>query len=52
MVKFYVFGKGLKEDVEDRYYRYLTYVPTAVQSDLTRIQTALICSLLTSLIYL
>ena len=48
MVKFYVFGKGLEEDVEDRYYRYLTYVPTAVeqQSDLTRIQAMLICALL------
>jgi tetratricopeptide (TPR) repeat protein len=45
MVKFYVFGKGLKEDVEDRYYRYLTDVTTTLP-DLTKIQTALVCSLL------
>ena len=45
MVKFYVFGKGLKEDVEDRYYRYLTDATTTLP-DLTKIQTALVCSLL------
>ena len=45
MVKFYVLGKGLKEDVEDRYYRYLTDVTTTLP-DLTRIQTVIICSLL------
>jgi tetratricopeptide (TPR) repeat protein len=45
MVKFYVFGKGLEEDVEDRYYRYLTDVTTTLP-DLTKIQTALVCSLL------
>jgi tetratricopeptide (TPR) repeat protein len=45
MVKFYVLGKGLKEDVEDRYYRYLTDVTTTLP-DLTKIQTALVCSLL------
>ncbi len=45
MVKFYVIGKGLKEDVEDRYYRYLTDVTTTLPH-LTKIQTVLICSLL------
>ena len=28
MVKFYFFGNGLKEDIEDRYYRYLIDVAT------------------------
>jgi tetratricopeptide (TPR) repeat protein len=48
MVKFYIFGKGLEEDVEDRYYRYLTDPPTVTeqQSSLTRIQVMLICALL------
>ena len=45
MVKFSVLGKGLKEDVEDRYYRYLINDTTSLP-DLTKIQTALICSLL------
>jgi tetratricopeptide (TPR) repeat protein len=45
MVKFYVLGKGLKEDVEDRYYRYLTD-PTTTHPDLEKIQTILVCSLL------
>ena len=45
MVKFYVIGKGLKEDVEDRYYRYLTDVTTTLP-DLAKIQTAIMCSLL------
>jgi tetratricopeptide (TPR) repeat protein len=45
MVKFYVFGKGLKEDVQDRYYRYLTDSETT-QPDSIKIQTVLICSLL------
>jgi tetratricopeptide (TPR) repeat protein len=45
MVKFYVIGKGLKEDVEDRYYRYLTDVATTLP-DLAKIQTAIMCSLL------
>ena len=44
MVKFYVIGKGLREDVEDRYYRYLVDA-TTTQPDSTKIQT-LICSLL------
>jgi hypothetical protein len=44
MVKFYVFGKGLKEDVEDRYYRYLTDSGTTLP-DLIKIQTVLVCSL-------
>jgi tetratricopeptide (TPR) repeat protein len=45
MVKFYVFGKGLEEDVEDRYYRYL-FDPSTSQPDISKIQTILICSLL------
>jgi tetratricopeptide (TPR) repeat protein len=45
MVKFYVLGKGLVEDVQDRYYRYLTDVTTTLP-DSTKIQTALVCSLL------
>ena len=45
MVKFYFFGNGLKEDIEDRYYRYLIDVATN-QPDLKKIQTVLICSLL------
>jgi tetratricopeptide (TPR) repeat protein len=45
MVKFFFFGNGLREDIEDRYYRYLTDVATN-QPDLKKIQTMLICSLL------
>jgi tetratricopeptide (TPR) repeat protein len=45
MVKFYVFGRGLEEDVKDRYYRYLNDQFT-MQPDSTKIQTTLICSLL------
>ncbi|MGC2427770.1 MAG: hypothetical protein WA421_12100, partial [Nitrososphaeraceae archaeon] len=44
MAKFYFFGNGLKEDIEDRYYRYLTDVADN-QPDLKKIQTVLICSL-------
>ena len=45
MVKFYVFGRGLEEDVKDRYYRYLNDQVT-MQPDLIKIQSMLICSLL------
>ncbi len=45
MVKFYVFGAGLKVDVQDRYYRYLTDMATT-QPDSIKIQTVLVCSLL------
>jgi tetratricopeptide (TPR) repeat protein len=45
MVKFYVFGRGLEEDVKDRYYRYLNDQVT-MQPDSIKIQTMLICSLL------
>jgi tetratricopeptide (TPR) repeat protein len=45
MVKFYVFGKGLEEDVQDRYYRYLFDQSTS-QNDIIRTQTMLVCSLL------
>jgi tetratricopeptide (TPR) repeat protein len=45
MVKFYVFKKGLEEDVKDRYYRYLINQIT-MEPDSTKIQTTLICSLL------
>jgi hypothetical protein len=38
MVKFAVIGKGLEEDVKERYYRYLT--------DPSSMQTMLVCSLL------
>ena len=46
MVKFNIFGKGLKEDVEDRYYRYITDGSDTEQPDLGKIQTILVCSLL------
>ncbi len=48
MVKFYVLGKGLDEDVKDRYYRYLfdTSSSSSLQPDLAKIKTVLICSLL------
>ena len=46
MVKFNIFGKGLKEDVEDRYYRYITDGSDTQQPDLGKIQTILVCSLL------
>jgi tetratricopeptide (TPR) repeat protein len=45
MVKFYVLGKGLGEDVKERYYRYLTD-PMSMQPDPIKIQTMIICSLL------
>ena len=45
MVKFYVLGRGLEEDVKDRYYRYLIDPQTA-QPDLAKINTVIICSLL------
>ncbi len=45
MVKFYVFGKGLEEDVQDRYYRYIVDRSTS-QPDTSTIQTMLVCSLL------
>jgi len=45
MVKFYVFGKGLQEDVEDRYYRYLFNQSTS-QPEIKKIQVMLICSIL------
>ena len=46
MVKFNISGKGLKEDVEDRYYRYITDGSDTQQPDLGKIQTTLVCSLL------
>jgi len=45
MVKFLVFGKGLREDVEDRYYRYLFNQSTS-QPEIKKIQVMLICSIL------
>ena len=45
MVKFYVFGKGLEEDVQDRYYRYLFDQSTS-QNDIIKIRTMIVCSLL------
>jgi len=45
MVKFYVLGKGLEEDVKDRYYRYLVD-PLTTQPDLEKINAILICILL------
>ncbi len=45
MVKFYVLGRGLEEDVKDRYFRYLIDPQTA-QPDLAKINTVLICILL------
>jgi len=45
MVKFLVFGKGLQEDVEDRYYRYLFNQSTS-QPEIKKIQVMLICSIL------
>ncbi len=44
-VRFYVFGKGLGEDVEDRYYRYLFDQSTS-QPDISKIQTMFVRSLL------
>ncbi len=45
MVKFYVLGRGLEEDVKDRYFRYLINPQTA-QPDLAKINTVLVCILL------
>ena len=45
MVKFYVFGKGLLEDVRERYDRYL-FNSMTMQHDSEKIQTIIVCSLL------
>ena len=45
MVKFYVFGKGLLEDVRERYDRYL-FNSVTMQHDSEKIQTIIVCSLL------
>ncbi len=45
MVKFSVFGKGLREDVEDRYGRYLLVDANREKPDSNRIRTVIICSL-------
>ena len=45
MVKFAVFGKGLREDVEDRYGRYLLVDTNREKPDSNRIRTVIVCSL-------
>ena len=45
MVKFSVFGKGLREDVEDRYGRYLLVDTDREKPDSNRIRTVIVCSL-------
>ncbi len=45
MVKFAVVGKGLREDVEDRYGRYLLADANREKPDRNRICTVIICSL-------